>query len=62
VPGLLETNKAYSSVMCDTASWWASSYCEKRYALLSLAVSDCKRLDTSLYLIITNFHTELNLR
>jgi len=28
---------------------------------LLLVVGDCKRLDTSLYFIITNFHTELTL-
>jgi len=33
--------------------------CEKRYFLFLLAVSDYKRLDKSLYLIITNVHTEL---
>jgi len=33
----------------------------KRYSFLLLAVSDYKRrLDTSLYFITTNLHTELN--
>jgi len=34
--------------------------CEKRYFLFLLAVSDCKRLDTSCFFIVTNVHTELN--
>ena len=32
---------------------------EKRYFLFLLAVSDCKRLDTGFYFIVTNVHTEL---
>jgi len=34
--------------------------CKKRYFLFLLAVSDCKRLDTSFYFIVTDVHTELN--
>ena len=45
--------------MWDTASWCARNSCEKRYYLFLLGVSDCKRSETSLNFIFTNFYTKL---
>jgi len=41
------------------ASWCGKNNCETRYSLFLLAVSEYKWLYTSLYFIITDFHTEL---
>jgi len=46
----------------DTTSWCAKNICEKRCSSFLPEVNDYKRLDTSLYFIITNFHKELNLK
>jgi len=42
----------------DIASWWARNSWEMRYSLLLLSFSDYKRIDTSLYFMITNFQTD----
>jgi len=39
-------------------SWWARNCSDKRHSFFT-SVSEYKRLDASLYFIITNFHTEL---
>jgi len=48
----------FITIRWDTASWCARNSCEQGYSLFLLSVSDHKCLDTSLYFIITNFHTE----
>jgi len=52
-------NEIYIAIRWDAARWCATSICRKRYSLVLLAVYDYKRLDSSLYFIIANFHTEL---
>jgi len=53
------SNEVYITIRWDTANRYARNSCGKRYSLFLLAVGDYKRLDTSLYFITTNFHTEL---
>jgi len=55
-------HETYISIRWDTASWYTSSNRTKCYALFFLAVSGCKVLDTSLYFIMVNLHTEFKPR
>jgi len=55
----IDLNEVYITHGWDTQSWCNRNSCEKRYSMFLLSVSDYKRLDISLYFIITNFHTEL---
>jgi len=52
----------WSSVLCGLRQAGRQAHgCENHHALswrFHLAVSDYKRLDTSMYFIVTNFHTE----
>jgi len=47
------------TIRWNTTSWCARNCCKKHKLLVLLSVSDYKRVYTSLYFIITNFHTAL---